>query len=60
VDNAKTIVCLSDGAAWIWAIAFMCFAVRVESLDWWRAVQRLWTIANTPSVQNRRLVGETG
>jgi hypothetical protein len=38
----------------------MGFAVRVESLDWWHAVQRLWTIANTPPVQNRRLVEETG
>lgn len=46
VDNAKTIVCISDGAAWIWAIVFMCFAVRTEILDWWHAVQRLWTIAH--------------
>jgi hypothetical protein len=46
VDNAKAIVCVSDGAAWIWAIVFMCFAVRTEILDWWHAVQRLWTIAN--------------
>jgi hypothetical protein len=46
VDNAKAVVCVSDGAAWIWAIVFMCFAVRIEILDWWHAVQRLWTIAN--------------
>lgn len=46
VDNAKTVVCVSDGAVWIWAIVFMCFAVRVEILDWWHAMQRLWTIAN--------------
>ena len=46
VDNAKAVVCISDGAAWIWAIVFMCFAVRTEILDWWHAVQRLWTIAN--------------
>jgi hypothetical protein len=46
VDNAKTVVCVSDGAAWIWAIVFMCFAVRIEILDWWHAVQRLWTVAN--------------
>jgi hypothetical protein len=47
VDHAKTVVCISDGAAWIWALVFMCFAVRVEILDWWHAVQRLWTLANT-------------
>lgn len=45
VDNAKHVVCINDGAAWIWAIVFMCFAVRIEILDWWHAVQRLWTIA---------------
>lgn len=46
VDNAKAVVCVSDGAAWIWAIVFMCFARRIEILDWWHAVQRLWTIAH--------------
>jgi hypothetical protein len=45
VDQAKTVVCVSDGAAWIWAMVFQCFAVRIEILDWWHAVQRLWTIA---------------
>ena len=45
VDRAKRVVCVSDGAPWIWAMVFQCFAVRVEILDWWHAVQRLWTIA---------------
>jgi hypothetical protein len=45
VDQAQTVVCVSDGAAWIWAIVFMCFAVRVEVLDFWHATQRLWTLA---------------
>lgn len=45
VDQAKTVVCVSDGAAWIWAIVIMCFAVRVEVLDFWHATQRLWTLA---------------
>jgi hypothetical protein len=45
VDRAQTVVCVSDGAAWIWEMVFQCFAVRVEILDWWHAVQRLWTIA---------------
>jgi hypothetical protein len=46
VEQAKTVVCVSDGAAWIWALVFMCFPRRTEILDWWHAVQRLWTIAN--------------
>lgn len=46
LEKAKTVVCVSDGAVWIWAIVFMCFAVRVEILDWWHAVTRLWDVAN--------------
>jgi hypothetical protein len=45
LEKAKTVVCVSDGAAWIWAIVFICFARRIEILDWWHAVQRLWDIA---------------
>ena len=46
LEKAKTVVCVSDGAVWIWNLMFMCFAYRVEILDWWHAVQRLWTIAH--------------
>lgn len=46
LEKAKTVVCVSDGAVWIWKLMFICFAYRVEILDWWHAVQRLWTIAN--------------
>lgn len=46
LEKAKTVVCVSDGAIWIWNLMFICFAYRVEVLDWWHAVQRLWTIAN--------------
>ena len=46
VNRAKCIACVNDGAAWIWAIVFMCFARCVEILDWWHVVQRLWTIAD--------------
>lgn len=46
VSRAKHIACVNDGAAWIWAIVFMCFARRVEILDWWHVVQRLWTLAD--------------
>jgi hypothetical protein len=45
LEKAKTIVCISDGALWIWAMVFLCFSTRIEILDWWHAVQRLWTIA---------------
>lgn len=42
VEKAKRVVCISDGAAWIWAIVFICFANRIEVLDWWHVVQYLW------------------
>lgn len=44
LEKAKQIVCISDGAAWIWAIVFICFARRTEILDWWHVVQYLWQI----------------
>lgn len=45
LDQARLIVSVNDGAAWIWAIVFMCFAHCVQILDWWHAVQYLWTMA---------------
>jgi len=44
LEKAHQIVCISDGAAWIWAIVFICFARRIEILDWWHVVQYLWQI----------------
>jgi hypothetical protein len=46
VNRAKHIACVNDGAPWIWAIVFMCFARCVEILDWWHVVQRLWILAD--------------
>ncbi len=46
LEKAKRVVCVSDGAVWIWNLMFMCFAYRIEILDWWHAVQHLWQIAN--------------
>jgi hypothetical protein len=45
VEKAKVVVSVNDGAPWIWAIVLMCFARCVQILDWWHAVQYLWTIA---------------
>lgn len=45
VEKAKRVVSVNDGAAWIWAIVFMCFARCYQILDWYHATQRLWTIA---------------
>jgi hypothetical protein len=45
VERAKTVLCINDGANWIWNMAFQCFAKRTEILDWWHAAQRLWEMA---------------
>jgi len=39
------VVSVNDGAAWIWAIVFMCFARCIQILDWYHAVQCMRTIA---------------
>lgn len=44
--KARLVVSVNDGAAWIWAIVWMCFAHCVQILDWWHAVQYLWLIAS--------------
>jgi hypothetical protein len=46
VPKAQYVVSVNDGAPWIWAIVFMCFARCVQILDWYHATQRLWTIAS--------------
>lgn len=46
LGKAQHLMSVNDGAAWIWALVFLCFARCTQILDWWHAVQRLWTIAN--------------
>jgi hypothetical protein len=45
LEKAKQLVCVNDGALWIWAIVAMCYAPCIEILDWWHALQKLWLIA---------------
>lgn len=45
LEKAKHVVSVNDGAPWIWAIVLMCFARCTQILDWFHAVERLWTIA---------------
>jgi len=45
VEKAKRIVCVNDGAIWIWMMVFVCFSRRIEILDWWHMLQYVWQIA---------------
>jgi hypothetical protein len=46
VAKATYLSSVNDGAAWIWNIIRMCYGRCVEILDWWHAVERLWTLAH--------------
>jgi len=45
LERAKQLVSVNDGALWIWLIVQMCWAPCVEILDWWHAVEKLWSVA---------------
>jgi hypothetical protein len=46
VERTAYLSSVNDGAAWIWNVTRMCYGNCVEILDWWHAVERLWTIAH--------------
>lgn len=46
IEKAPSLCSVNDGAAWIRNIVRMCYGRCVEILDWWHAVERLWTIAH--------------
>lgn len=45
LERTKQLVCVNDGAIWIWLIVQMCWAPCVEILDWWHLVEKLWEVA---------------
>jgi len=47
LEKARCVVAVADAAAWIWRIILTCYAPCIEVIDWWHALQRLWTIAHT-------------
>lgn len=44
VEEAKEVVVLADGAAWIWALAQEHWPKAVQVLDFWHATQHLWSM----------------
>ncbi len=46
VEKVPYLSSVNDGAAWIWNITRMCYGRCVEILDWWHAVERLWSIGH--------------
>lgn len=46
LEKAEKVLCISDGAVWIWMMVFMCFPKRIEILDFWHALEYLGEVAN--------------
>jgi hypothetical protein len=46
VEKATYLSSVNDGAAWIWNLTRRCYGRCVEILDWWHAIERLWTLAH--------------
>lgn len=42
-DQAGQRVCVGDGAKWIWNLCSTCFPTGQEIVDWYHAVEHLWT-----------------
>jgi hypothetical protein len=45
VERARGVVCMGDGAPWIWNLAAEHFPGAVEIVDYYHAVEHLWTAA---------------
>jgi hypothetical protein len=45
-ERAQRLTTVNDGAEWIWAIVLLCYPRALQVVDWWHAVDRLWTVAN--------------
>jgi hypothetical protein len=44
VERARRVVCMGDGAPWIWNLAAEHFPGAVEIVDFYHAVEHLWTV----------------
>ncbi len=42
-DMARTLIFLGDGAPWVWKTAAELFPQAIQILDWYHAVEHLWT-----------------
>ena len=46
LEQARRVIVIGDGAAWIWNQAEMHFPGAIQIVDWYHATERLWTVAN--------------
>jgi hypothetical protein len=55
VQQAKTVVFLGDGAAWLWEMAHDLFPEAIQILDWYHASSYLWAVAHALSKEEKRV-----
>ena len=46
LEQARRVIVIGDGAAWIWNLADIHFPGAIQIVDWYHAIERLWTVAN--------------
>jgi hypothetical protein len=56
IEKAKEVICINDGAHWIWNVVARCYQPCVEILDWWHAVEKLWFLGNLLYGEGNELV----
>ena len=44
MEQAASVVCMGDGAPWIWNLVEMHFPSAVEIVDFYHAVEHLWAV----------------
>jgi hypothetical protein len=45
IATLRPVVVLGDGARWIWKAAAAQFGTRIEIVDWYHALEHVWTVA---------------
>jgi hypothetical protein len=45
LQEAKTVIFIGDGAAWLWEMAHDLFPEAIQILDWYHATSYLWAVA---------------
>jgi len=46
LEDARRVIVLGDGAAWIWNLAQTHFPGAIQIVDWFHPTERLWTVAH--------------
>lgn len=54
LQQAKTVIFIGDGAAWLWEMAHDLFPEAIQILDWYHATTYLWSVARELDKDEKR------